>query len=67
MARDHIRRKQGDRADTNADSTQPANYKVWDKVLLSTEHYNLQLPSEKPTLARALGDLRDSWTKYCTY
>ena len=47
MARDHIRRKQGDRADTNADSTQPANYKVGDKVLLSTEHYNLQLPSEK--------------------
>eukprot|EP00961_Rhodomonas_salina_P135631 1824687-Rhodomonas_salina.1 len=47
MARDHIRRKQGDRADTNADSMQPANYKVRNKVLLSTEHYNLQLPSEK--------------------
>eukprot|EP00961_Rhodomonas_salina_P129417 1743189-Rhodomonas_salina.1 len=25
MARDHIRRKQGNRADTNADSMQPAN------------------------------------------
>eukprot|EP00961_Rhodomonas_salina_P031169 419603-Rhodomonas_salina.1 len=47
MARDHICRKQGDRADTNADSTQPANSKVGDKVLLSTEHYNLKLPSEK--------------------
>eukprot|EP00961_Rhodomonas_salina_P245838 3321803-Rhodomonas_salina.1 len=47
MARDHIRRKQGDRADINADSTQPANYKVGDQVLRSTEHYNLQLPSEK--------------------
>eukprot|EP00961_Rhodomonas_salina_P199084 2685367-Rhodomonas_salina.2 len=38
MARDHIRKMQGDRADTNADSVQPANYKVGDKVLLSTEH-----------------------------
>eukprot|EP00961_Rhodomonas_salina_P003115 42979-Rhodomonas_salina.1 len=47
MAQDHIRRMQGDRADTNADSVQPANHKVGDKVLLSTEHYNLQLPSEK--------------------
>eukprot|EP00961_Rhodomonas_salina_P085314 1145816-Rhodomonas_salina.1 len=37
---------QGDRADTNTDSVQPANYKVGDEVLLSTEHYNLQLPSE---------------------
>eukprot|EP00961_Rhodomonas_salina_P164145 2210947-Rhodomonas_salina.1 len=34
MARDHIRRIQGNRADTNADSVQPANYKVGDKVLL---------------------------------
>eukprot|EP00961_Rhodomonas_salina_P251173 3396081-Rhodomonas_salina.1 len=47
MARDHICRMQGNRADTNADSVQPPNYKVGDKVLLSTEHYNLQLPSEK--------------------
>eukprot|EP00961_Rhodomonas_salina_P057169 768778-Rhodomonas_salina.1 len=47
MARDHISRKQGDRADINADSMQPAYYKVGDKVLLSTEHYNLQLLSEK--------------------
>eukprot|EP00961_Rhodomonas_salina_P152107 2047545-Rhodomonas_salina.1 len=47
MARDHIRRMQGNRANVNADSVQPANYKVGDKVLLSTEHYNLQLPSEK--------------------
>eukprot|EP00961_Rhodomonas_salina_P024707 332753-Rhodomonas_salina.2 len=47
MARDHIHRKQGDRADKNADNMQPANYKVGDKVLPSTEHYNLQLPSEK--------------------
>eukprot|EP00961_Rhodomonas_salina_P053794 721890-Rhodomonas_salina.1 len=48
MARDHsIRRKQGDRADKNADSMQSANYIVGDKVLLSTEHYNLQLPSRK--------------------
>eukprot|EP00961_Rhodomonas_salina_P007263 98145-Rhodomonas_salina.1 len=47
MAQDHIRRKQGNRADTNADRVQPANYKVGDKVLLSTEHYNLELPSEE--------------------
>eukprot|EP00961_Rhodomonas_salina_P190824 2574555-Rhodomonas_salina.1 len=47
MARDHIRQKQGERADRNADNMQPANYIVGDKVLLSTEHYNLQLPSEK--------------------
>eukprot|EP00961_Rhodomonas_salina_P085399 1147102-Rhodomonas_salina.1 len=47
MARDHIHQKQGERADRNADSMQPAKYKVGDKVLLSTEHYNLQLPSEK--------------------
>eukprot|EP00961_Rhodomonas_salina_P237327 3207991-Rhodomonas_salina.1 len=47
MARDHIHRMQGNRADTNADSVQPTNYKVGDKVILSTEHYNLQLPSKK--------------------
>eukprot|EP00961_Rhodomonas_salina_P017377 233741-Rhodomonas_salina.1 len=47
MARDHISLMQGNRADTNADSVQPANYKVGDKVLLCTEHYNLRLPSEK--------------------
>eukprot|EP00961_Rhodomonas_salina_P284746 3848275-Rhodomonas_salina.1 len=47
MAQDHISRMQGNRADTNADSVQPANYNVGDKVLLSTEHYNLQLPSQK--------------------
>eukprot|EP00961_Rhodomonas_salina_P265524 3589382-Rhodomonas_salina.1 len=47
MARDHISKMQGNRADTNTDSMQPANYKVGDKVLFSTEHYNLQLPSEK--------------------
>eukprot|EP00961_Rhodomonas_salina_P219257 2963961-Rhodomonas_salina.1 len=47
MARDHIRKKQGDRADKNAESMQPANHKVGDKVLLSTEHYNLLLLSEK--------------------
>eukprot|EP00961_Rhodomonas_salina_P042136 566355-Rhodomonas_salina.1 len=46
-ARDHIHKKQGERADKNADRLQPAKYKVGDKVLLSTEHYNLQLPSEK--------------------
>eukprot|EP00961_Rhodomonas_salina_P217799 2943358-Rhodomonas_salina.1 len=57
MARDHIRRMQGDRADTNADNVQPANYKVGDKVLLSTEHYNLQLPSEK-LAPRWLGPLQ---------
>eukprot|EP00961_Rhodomonas_salina_P280632 3790810-Rhodomonas_salina.1 len=57
MARDHIRRMQGDRADTNADSVQPANYKVGDKVLHSTEHYNLQLPSEK-LAPRWLGPLQ---------
>eukprot|EP00961_Rhodomonas_salina_P259410 3505104-Rhodomonas_salina.1 len=38
---------QGNRADTNTDRVQPANYKVGDKVLLSTQHYNLQLPSKK--------------------
>eukprot|EP00961_Rhodomonas_salina_P110198 1483303-Rhodomonas_salina.1 len=47
MALDHIRKKQGERADKNADRMQPAKYKVGDKVLLSTVHYNLQLPSEK--------------------
>eukprot|EP00961_Rhodomonas_salina_P250342 3384287-Rhodomonas_salina.1 len=57
MARDHICRKQGNRADKNADSVQPANYKVGDKVLLSTEHYNLQLPSEK-LAPRWLGPLQ---------
>eukprot|EP00961_Rhodomonas_salina_P094561 1272613-Rhodomonas_salina.1 len=33
MALDHISRMQGNRADTNADSVQPANYKVGDKIL----------------------------------
>eukprot|EP00961_Rhodomonas_salina_P055726 748366-Rhodomonas_salina.1 len=36
MARDHIRRMRGNRANVNADSVQPANFKVGDKVLLST-------------------------------
>eukprot|EP00961_Rhodomonas_salina_P030459 409997-Rhodomonas_salina.1 len=40
MARDYISKMQGNRANTNSDSVQPANYKVGDKVLLGTEHYN---------------------------
>jgi hypothetical protein len=46
-ARDHILQNQGQAADQRNRQFRPATFKVGDLVLLSTEHYNLQLPSEK--------------------
>jgi hypothetical protein len=46
-ARDHIRLTQAVNADTRSKKLRPVQFKVGDKVLLSTEHYNLMLPSQK--------------------
>lgn len=55
-ARDHIRATQGRAADVRAKHLTPPTFAVGDKVLLSTEHYNLKLPSRKLT-PRWLGPL----------
>lgn len=46
-ARDHIRMTQAEAADRRSKKLRPIEFKVGDKVLLSTEHYNLMLPSQK--------------------
>ena len=46
-ARDHLRRAQETRAKRLEQGMRPSKLKVGDLVLLSTEHYNLQLPSQK--------------------
>ncbi len=46
-ARDHIRQHQATNADRLSQEFQPIDLEAGDAVLLSTEHYNLQLPSEK--------------------
>ena len=55
-ARDHIRRTQARSADRRSAKLRPFEFKVGDKVLLNTEHYNLQLPSQK-LAPRYLGPL----------
>ncbi len=46
-ARDHVRMMQGRRADDKFPKLTPHNFAVGDLVLLSTENYNLDLPSQK--------------------
>lgn len=56
-ARDHILRSQAQTADQRAKKLQPAELAPGDLVLLSTEHYNLMLPSKKLT-PRYIGPLK---------
>jgi hypothetical protein len=46
-ARDHLKLTQGQAADRRQKHLKPTNFNVGDLVLLNTEHYNLQLPSQK--------------------
>ena len=46
-ARDHLKLMQGQAADRRQDHLQPVTFEAGDLVLLNTENYNLQLPSEK--------------------
>ena len=46
-ARDHVRVTQGRAADRRAPTFEPVTFTPGDLVLLNTEHYNLQLPSQK--------------------
>jgi hypothetical protein len=43
----HIHMTQAEAADRHSTKLQPIEFKVGDKVLLSMEHYNLMLPSQK--------------------
>jgi hypothetical protein len=56
-ARDHLRLVQGDSADQRRHHTRHVVFSVGDLVLLSTTHYNLQLPSQKLS-PRYLGPLK---------
>eukprot|EP00961_Rhodomonas_salina_P090950 1223993-Rhodomonas_salina.2 len=56
-ARDHIKLQQAKRADTRALKARNTTFHVGDLVLLSTEHYNLQLQSHK-LQPRWLGPLK---------
>eukprot|EP00961_Rhodomonas_salina_P285058 3852153-Rhodomonas_salina.2 len=56
-ARDHLRVSQGRAADKRKDDTTPCTFQVGNQVLLSTEPYNLQLPSLKLS-PKWLGPLR---------
>lgn len=46
-ARDHIKQSQAKAADERKRKMRTVDFQVGDLVLLNTEHYNLQLPSQK--------------------